>query len=86
MRRVVRSDDLDLTVQQRLPQPAIVVRCLQRWIHLHERSEAIVIADIEEQMMRARLGRNQVAVVTKDFNFVAGRDMQNMESTLMPMC
>ena len=53
MRRVVGGDDLNRPVQQSFPQPFIVGRGFDGWVHFDARSEALVIIDVEEQMMEA---------------------------------
>ena len=84
VRGVIGRDDLNAAVQQRLPQPAVVVGRFQRRVHLHERAQAGVVVDVEEQVMRADFGRDQAAMIGEQIGFVAGRNVQHVKAVLVP--
>ena len=58
----------------------ISVRRFQRGIHLHQRAQPSVVADVEEQMMRADLGRDEVVVVGQQIGLVPRRDVEHVKS------
>ena len=50
------------SVQQRLPEPAIVRLGLQRRIHLDQRSQPRIVVDVEEQMVRTHFAGDQLVM------------------------
>src|SRR3972149_6733409 len=85
MRSMIRGDDLDAAVAECLPELPVVVGRLERRIHLHQRTQSSIVVDVEEQMMRAGFGGDEVAVIGKELGFRAGGNVQHVEAMLVPV-
>ena len=63
---------------------SIVVGRLQRGIHLDQRPQPRVVVDVEQQVMRTRLGGDQPLMVAQQIRLVARRNMQHVETVFVP--
>ena len=69
MRSVVGGDDLDRIVEQCFPELSVVCRRLNGGIGLDQRSQISVILRVEEQMVRADLGGDELIVIGQQPSF-----------------
>ena len=67
-------------IQQCLPEFLIVGSGFDRRIHFDERTESLVIVDIEKQMMRTDFRRDQIASRRYQLDFVGCRDVQHVKA------
>jgi hypothetical protein len=63
-----------------------VAPLLHRWIHLNQRTQPGIVVDTEQQVVGAGFGRDQRAVIGKQYRFGGGRQMEHVKTMLMPEC
>ena len=78
---MVGGDDLDRAFVQAAPERLAVGGRLERRVHLGEGAEPAVVGDIEEEVVRADLGRYEVAVLPgEDSRLFRRGDVQDVET------
>ena len=79
VRGVVGGDDFDGAVVQGLPKSLVVGGSFDRRVHLDQRAQAIVVVDVEEQMVRADFGSDRGTGGGDQVDFVSGGNVQDVK-------